>query len=162
MKRIPGFNKYEITVDGIVVSFNIKGIKPIQPVISRGYMRVGIVNDAGLRKHMYVHRLVALTYIEPVLGKECINHIDGNKFNNYYKNLEWVTAHENSTLAAKAGLYDVRCGSRNHASRIVLNTETGIFYDTITEAANTIQYNRFTLRAMIAGIQKNKTPFIYI
>lgn len=72
MKRIPGFSKYEISEDGNVMSFNIKGIKPIVPNISRGYLRVAIYNDKGIRKSMYVHRLVGLTYIPLIEGKDCI------------------------------------------------------------------------------------------
>jgi len=161
MKRIPGFSKYEISEDGNVMSFNIKGIKPIVPNISRGYLRVAIYNDKGIRKSMYVHRLVGLTYIPLIEGKDCINHIDGNKFNNYFKNLEWVTPHENSTLAAKAGLYDIRFGVRNHKSRTVLNIRTGIYYDTIAEAAKTVGDDRKNLRCKILA-QNNKTPFIFV
>ena len=161
MKKIHGFSKYEVSEDGKVVSYNIKGIKEIVPNISRGYLRVGIYNDNGIRKSMYVHRLVGLTYIPLVEGKECINHIDGNKFNNNYKNLEWVTPLENSTHAAKNGLYDIRYGKRNHSSRTVLNIQTGIFYDTISDAAKTINEDRKSLRRRM-NANVNKTPFIYV
>lgn len=43
----------------------------------------------------HIHRLVAETYIENLLNKKEVNHKDGNKHNNYYKNLEWVTPSEN-------------------------------------------------------------------
>ena len=61
------------------------------------------VNISG--KTYYVHRLVALyfhpsTYVE---GYQ-VNHIDGDKSNNNYKNLEWVTGKENMEHASKHGL----------------------------------------------------------
>lgn len=54
-----------------------------------------------------IHRLVAETYIENFNNKSQVNHIDGNKYNNYYLNLEWVTPTENlkhsyQTLKRKA------------------------------------------------------------
>lgn len=53
-----------------------------------------------------LHRLVALCFIgQPPEGKNLINHKDGNKLNNHYSNLEWVNELENSSHAAKLGLY---------------------------------------------------------
>jgi hypothetical protein len=43
-----------------------------------------------------VSRLVALHFIELIDNKNDVNHIDGNKMNNYYTNLEWVNKRENS------------------------------------------------------------------
>jgi len=45
-----------------------------------------------------VHQLVARLFIKGMTKTKCIvNHIDENKQNNYYKNLEWFTYKENST-----------------------------------------------------------------
>ena len=45
----------------------------------------------------YIHRMVALHFVDnddPEV-KTCVDHIDGNKHNNHYTNLEWVTRSEN-------------------------------------------------------------------
>ena len=44
---------------------------------------------------LYVHRLVALAFIENPNGYPQVDHIDGNKANNNVNNLRWVTASEN-------------------------------------------------------------------
>jgi len=46
-------------------------------------------------KHIYIHRLVALTFIPNPENKEQVDHIDGNKANNCVDNLRWATRSEN-------------------------------------------------------------------
>jgi hypothetical protein len=48
-----------------------------------------------------VHRMVAKTFLELVEGKNLVNHIDHNKQNNSFDNLEWVTYGENARAAEK-------------------------------------------------------------
>jgi hypothetical protein len=43
----------------------------------------------------FIHRLVAVHFIENPDKKHQVNHIDGNKLNNNYLNLEWCTNDEN-------------------------------------------------------------------
>lgn len=55
-------------------------------------------------KSMFVHRLVAQTFIPNPEKKKEVNHINGNKTLNWVGNLEWATRQENATHAAKTGL----------------------------------------------------------
>lgn len=50
------------------------------------------------------NRLVAEAYIHNPENKPTVNHIDGNKQNNYYKNLELATLNEQMSHAYKIGL----------------------------------------------------------
>lgn len=68
-----------------------------------GYKKITLTH-LGVQVQLYVHRLVADIYIPKVKDKNQVNHIDGDKSNNYFKNLEWVSNSENQMHAHKIGL----------------------------------------------------------
>lgn len=47
------------------------------------------------RKAIYVHRAVAMAFLERIPGKDYVNHVDFDKSNNNVENLEWCTQREN-------------------------------------------------------------------
>lgn len=51
---------------------------------------------------VYVHRLVAEAFTDA--RDETVNHKDGNKLNNRFSNLEWVSYSENNSHAFRIGL----------------------------------------------------------
>lgn len=66
----------------------------------KGYVKVRIN-----KKDYFVHRLVAIAFLDNPENKETINHIDGNKSNNHVSNLEWSTRSENIQHAYDIGLH---------------------------------------------------------
>lgn len=76
----------------------------LMPVADKDGYAIVSLWDNGLRLHIRLHRLVAKYFIPNVENKSCINHKDGNKFNNSAKNLEWCTRAENNKHAAENGL----------------------------------------------------------
>ena len=92
---------YRVEEDGSV--FSIRSNKYLAPDNCRGYYRICVSID-NKRKKFPVHRLVALIYVD---GDKTltVNHIDGNKLNNHYSNLEWITIKENIRHAHRTGLH---------------------------------------------------------
>lgn len=69
-----------------------------------GYPTTHIYDDRGTRQTVMVHRLVAMYFLAYVKDREFVNHKDGDKTNNHYTNLEWVTRSENILHAMDTGL----------------------------------------------------------
>lgn len=67
-------------------------------IYDKKYFKVNLSTyKKGVRivKLRAVHRLVAIAFIPNPLEKECINHKDNDKKNNFFKNLEWCSQQEN-------------------------------------------------------------------
>ena len=92
---IPGYDgRYQISSWGRVYNAEKKVfLKP--SVHNKGSLRVDLYRD-GKRKHHKVHRLVAEAFIPNTDNKPQVMHKDGNKQNNSFTNLEWVTNDENA------------------------------------------------------------------
>jgi len=106
-RDIPGFEgHYQVSNHGEVRSLEriVKApagrTRPIEAKVLRpmsnlsGYVFVFLRRD-GERQKFYVHRLVAIAFIENPEGKEIVNHKDCNRSNNILLNLEWATGSEN-------------------------------------------------------------------
>lgn len=106
-KDIEGFEgKYQVSNFGNVRSLdrvitNVDGHKRIYPgvlmkgeITYQGYIRV-MLSDGKASRRSTVHKLVAEAFIGEYPDGKVINHIDEDKSNNHYKNLEYITQKEN-------------------------------------------------------------------
>lgn len=73
-----------------------------------GYKRICLITQDGEKRNFSIHRLVAYTFIvNPFPGYyNDVNHSDGNKSNNFYRNLEWCNNNQNKHHASEMGLYE--------------------------------------------------------
>lgn len=60
-----------------------------------GYYGTSIVDSYGKSHNVLIHRLVAIAFIPNPKHLPQIDHIDGDKTNNFVGNLRWCTAKEN-------------------------------------------------------------------
>lgn len=151
--------KYLVLENGKVI--NSKTNKELKPELTKnGYLRVTIY-DKG-KKRFLLHRLVASCYLLNNENKSQINHIDGNKLNNSVSNLEYSTQTENIRHAFRIGLRHGKKGENHVSSKIILDTETGIFYYGRREAANAIGIKADTFKHRIKSNYLNfKNRFLY-
>lgn len=113
---VKGFENYLVSSLGNVKTINGKLRKVVYDSKNDyGYVELW-KNNKG--KKFRIHRLVAETFIPNTLGKEQVNHIDGDKKNNCVSNLEWVTPKENIRHAIENDLSSIKYGSKNLASKL--------------------------------------------
>ena len=96
MSKFRDFEKYEVYEDGRIFSYYTnKFLKP--QTEKNGYKRVNLYDNKGKIKRYSVHRIVyeAVTG-EPIPNGLQVNHIDENKENNAFGNLNLMTPKENT------------------------------------------------------------------
>lgn len=88
---LKGYENYLIGDQGTI--FSLLKRKEIESHDLKGYRQAQLITD---RKEMVlVHRLVALAFVPREEGKNYVDHIDGNRSNNFATNLRWCTRLEN-------------------------------------------------------------------
>ncbi len=159
--EIPGYEGYyEIDRKGSVrsikrviktekgnITINSKNIKPRNN--NNGYLEIRLSKD-GKTKTKFIHRLLAMTYINNINNKPEVNHINGTKLDNRLDNLEWVTKSENMQHAYKTGLIRPK-GIK------VIDKVTGEEFTSIKLAAKKRNINYQTMQRHLSGkVQKVK------
>ncbi len=122
-------------------------LKPINT--KNGYVVVNLTYPKR-RQHL-VHRLIAEAFLGIADGM-VVNHKDLNKENNSISNLEVVTQKQNIEHSCENGVN----------GRLVLNLESGIYYNTIKEAAESFGMSDDALGKRLRETVKNNTPFIFV
>lgn len=91
-----------VSKKGEIYSKNIKRLCCIT-ILPNGYHKIKLKSDNNAYKDMYVHVIVAMTYLKytPLQNNLVINHIDGIKGNNILENLEIVSQKQNMQHSVK-------------------------------------------------------------
>ena len=94
-KQIPGLPVgYLVNMSGEIISTRRGVIQKLKCSVNGfGYRTFSCYQD-NKSKSIFVHKCVAKVYCNNPENKPIVNHKDGDKLNNHYLNLEWVTKSE--------------------------------------------------------------------
>lgn len=141
-KEIPNFTNYCASTHGRIKN---KKDKIISQQPSYGYLRVGINNDSGKRITIYVHILIASTFISNIDNKPTVNHKNHNKTDNNINNLEWATILEQNHHKKPIPKEILSKGQNKEIWRIDGKTGKKIEkYNSIVEASKWLLDNNYT------------------
>lgn len=113
-----------------------------------GYLYVCLLGKDNKKYYKRIHRIVATAYCENKDNKPYVNHIDENRQNNYYKNLEWVTPKENNLWSLSKKTYCYKNGKLVK----VYNSTSEVEVD---------GFNRGHVCAVARGVEKSHKGYIF-
>lgn len=141
--------------DGKMRCFPGKLLAPVE--MPNGYLRVHIRKP--INKNKSVHRLVAQAFVKNDSGENCVNHIDGNKANNRWNNLEWCSAKENTRHAIRTGLAKYPTSSKPIIAYKGVNI-VGVF-PSISECSKGLNCDYSAISAVLHGRCKTHHGFTF-
>jgi hypothetical protein len=131
---------YKISKNGNIIGKRGRLLKNIKN--HNGYLIV-CLRSKTKQKNIVVHRLVAHIFVknDDPLNKTVINHIDENRANPYYKNLEWTTLKNNTIYS---------CGKPVKMIDATTN-EILMIFKSLSYAAKYVNVNYSSIRAVCIG-----------
>lgn len=149
------FPDYYISNYGNIYSYkNIKnctkGWMKLSPFSDKkGYLYVTLCYKSNIKRRS-VHSLVAEYFCKGYKDKDVVNHIDANKKNNIYTNLEWVSIRDNVRKSYKTSGINQSRNYNYYQIKLPDGSLTSIFksYSGVKDyiSINNINISHFSLR----------------
>ena len=113
---------------------------------TKGYYKVNLRKNNKF-KSLRIHKLVAEHFLKKEIGKNIVNHKDGNKLNNCVDNLEFVTISENTIHAIHVLKKDFTNGGSHSKKPIISIQKNDIyrFFDSVGSASKFFDLSRRTI-----------------
>lgn len=136
---------------------------------SKGYLKYNFYTGEKI-KTMRLHQLVANAFIDNPEELPFVRHLNDIKTDNRLENLAFGNREENTKDAIKNGKFPKgensiifgKVGELCPYSKLILDTQTGIFYYGTSEAAKAKNLVQSTLKSKLNGrIKTNNTSLIY-
>lgn len=173
-KVVPGYEWYMVSNTGKVKSLNWRRWIPRKnPIIKSPakdrcwYLHLG-VSDGFNKKNFFVHRLVAMAFLEKGSHHEQVNHKNWIRDDNRVENLEWCTNSENQIHSFKV-LWRKAISGKDHAhwgkfwennktaksvNQLSLDWSIIKKWGSISDAAVSIWVNASGISSVLSGVQK--------
>lgn len=141
--EIPGFSKYAISPDGILINKLYNGRAVSGGPNPDGYHNFRINGDDGHTLTWGRHRLLAFVFLHPGIDitNLVVNHKNAIKGDDFLDNLEWMTYQENQEHAGMMGL-TIKC-----QPVAIRDIDTGVIrkYPSIVECARALGVSKDTV-----------------
>jgi len=124
------------------------------------------LRNLGNDKSFQIHRLVGEAFIPNYENKPQINHKDGNRWNNFKDNLEWMTQSENITHSHNELEREFTAYGENHNNSMSISqyTKKGVLinvYGSVNEAGRQLSIDFSNIAKCGRGERKSVGGFIW-
>lgn len=154
-------HKYDYKISDCGRLLSCKTGKILKPSLDkRGYPQNTFYKSPQKTITRRIHKLVALHYLENQNNLPEVNHIDGNKFNPHYTNLEYNTSKQNKNHAIKMGLAKFPVVNPN--IKRVIDNGSGEVFESLVAASKKVNIEYKYLSSMLSGKNRNKTSLSYL
>lgn len=157
-----GFEDYLVSKEGLIYSLKRnKLMKPFKD--SKGYLQIHLFQN-GKRVSMKVHILVAKLFVDNPYNKPCVNHLDGDKSNPHYLNLEWCTHKENTQHALAHELKHTFANNLKDEVAVCQYTKDGELiqrFDSMQQASKLTNTPQPNISKVCKGERKTANSFIW-
>lgn len=158
-KNVTDFEQYQVSNKG-----RVRSLKKGSPRIMKGFTNdkgyfVVDFSKNGKRIHKYIHRLVALEFVDGYFEGAIVNHKDENPKNNKSENLEWCTYQYNINYSnnwKKARKANVKKVAKFDTDGNLIKK-----YESITEAARDNNVSSPSISNCVLGKQKTSCGFVW-
>ena len=151
---------YQISNLGQVKSFQKGKERILNPrVHNDGYLIIDLCNN-GRKKTHKVHKLVAEHFVPGYQEGLDVNHIDEDKTNNIWTNLEWLNHRDNNNHGDR-----IRKAVQTRAAnkgKTIYCIELNRTFSTQVEAANFIGCSRELINKCLSGTRKTAKGYTFI
>ena len=140
--------------------FNYKGHHNLEKILKQklnknGYLSVSLCKNKKV-KVCYIHKLIAITFLDNNNNYPCVNHKDGNKQNNIVDNLEWCSYTHNNNEAIRLKLRKTKPVIQYDKNFIKIKK-----WDSIANAARILKINPSDISTVCKGKRKTAGGYIW-
>ena len=154
-KEIEEFENYKINEYGVIIHKK-KNHELKHSINEKGYHKV-ILQKGNKHLKTGVHRLVAKAFVPNPNNYKEVNHIDENKNNNHYSNLEWCNRKQNINHSIQSGKFIIK-----KVAQYDKNNELIKIYSSCSEAERETGIHRTHICKCVLGRYGFKTAGGYI
>lgn len=129
---------YQVSNFGQIKSFHKNKEIIMKPFLNKGGYVYIMISDGVNLKNKRLHRLVAEAFHPNPENKRTVNHLDGNKQNNFAYNLEWNTHSENHLHSNNVLMNNKGGGLGRKINQLSKGGEFIKSWNSIREASNTL------------------------
>lgn len=161
-KTIDEYPDYEISNFGNIASHKGRSRRILRTFNNpEGYRFTYLYKDN--KKHsIQVHRLVAKYFVQNSDNLDFVNHIDEDKGNNIFRNLEWCSSSYNRNYGSTERRRTETLSSRFSVAQYDMNGQFIAIYPNAREAAKAIgKTNSSSITNCVNGVSKSSYGFIW-